>query len=574
MDFDVHTLVLLLIIGNFVSAAVLLAYKSKFHFRRPFSHFMAGKFLQTASWILVGFRGKIPDVYSIYLANFIMFSGFAFEAAALCGIEDISRKTEYVFIALTLLFSSACCMFPGSPGYRVANASLFIAVLFAAVTYRLLSSSQNSSLKLVIGTICGLFSISLCLRAYSGLIDPMNFSLFSANIINSLAFLAYFPLLFGTVIGFVLLLKERDDILLAESEEKFSNLFHSSPTPIILSDMITGEIIEINPSFEEISGYKAAEITGRTIFEINLWADSEDRLEVIDNLKKGNIVKGDEYRFRNKSGGTLIGILNSVIITMHNRKLFLSSIQDISQRKQNEIKLKEYSQELQTAKSTKEKFFSIIAHDLRSPFQTLLNASELLSKDIDSLSNDEIKELSSGLNSSIKKQFFLLTDLLNWTRLQAKNFVLNRQDISLKKITDEVIEPLLFTANEKGIKIQNDIPADLSVTADDNMLKLVIRNLAANSIKFTTPGGSVRINAYKNEAGTAVSVADNGVGISPEDISKLFRDDLRFSTSGTKKEEGSGLGLILCKEIIEKHGGRISVESKAGEGSTFTFTIP
>ncbi|MGE5362568.1 MAG: ATP-binding protein, partial [Bacteroidota bacterium] len=281
-----------------------------------------------------------------------------------------------------------------------------------------------------------------------------------------------------------------------------------------------------------------------------------------------------ESRFQKKSGEIIIGLLSSVIVNVRGNMVLLSSVYDITERKQNEIKLEHYSEQLRKEKVTKDKFFSIIAHDLRSPFQTLLSASEILARDIDSLTVEEIKTLSSGLNASLKKQYLLLTDLLNWSKLQAKDFALEKKMLTLNQLISEVLETLAFSAEEKKIKIQYDIPEGTTVFADNNMLKLVMRNLISNSIKFTNVNGTIDICAGVQGDTAEISVIDDGVGIAAQNITKLFRDDLRYSTIGTGDEEGSGLGLNLCREIIEKHGGTIRVESAEGQGSKFSFTLP
>jgi signal transduction histidine kinase len=283
---------------------------------------------------------------------------------------------------------------------------------------------------------------------------------------------------------------------------------------------------------------------------------------------------GKEHNFRKKSGDVITGLLSSAVTKVNGKEIILSNIYDITKRKEKEIRLLEHSEELQAAKDSKDKFFSIIAHDLRSPFQALLSISELLFTEAESLAPSDIKQMSHGLNTALQKQYGLLNDLLDWSRLQSDSFSLVKETAILSELVAEVIGPLTIAASGKEIKIINNIPDDLTVNADLNMLKLVIRNLVGNSIKFTNPGGAVSISAEKSNEEIIVSVCDNGIGISPEDLPKLFSAGMHFSTAGTMNEAGSGLGLVLCGEIIEKHGGKIFAESKAGMGSKFSFTLP
>lgn len=261
--------------------------------------------------------------------------------------------------------------------------------------------------------------------------------------------------------------------------------------------------------------------------------------------------------------------------------LFVSEqIAQVIERKRSLEEIKKYSQELSELNQTKDKFFSIIAHDLRSPFHGLLAISGILVTDIDILSKGEIQKFSKILNNSIQKQFELVNDLLDWARIQSKNYLLSCNTIFLKKEIKSVIEALSLVAEQKGIVLSDETNEYLTVYADLNMLKLVLRNLISNSIKFTERGGQVIISAKnieKPDIGikfVEISVIDNGVGISEEDLQKLFNLSIFHSTEGTTREKGTGLGLMLCKEIVEKHGGQIFAESEKGKGSRFYFIIP
>ena len=178
------------------------------------------------------------------------------------------------------------------------------------------------------------------------------------------------------------------------------------------------------------------------------------------------------------------------------------------------------------------------------------------------------------LNLSLKKQFELLNDLLEWSRLQNENINLIYETIPIFDELNKLIEALEITASLKNIKLINEFDKDLTVYADKNMFRLVLRNLISNGIKFTNPNGYIKVSALQNAGSIEVTIEDNGVGIPEEDIGKLFRIDVHHSTQGTKDEMGTGLGLILCKEIIEKHSGNIRIESKVNEGTKIIFSLP
>jgi signal transduction histidine kinase len=222
----------------------------------------------------------------------------------------------------------------------------------------------------------------------------------------------------------------------------------------------------------------------------------------------------------------------------------------------------------------KDLFISILAHDLRSPFTALIGISDLLIENTGVYGIDETKVLLNHLKNASQDTFSLLEDLLSWTRSQSGNMPFTPQILDLSDICKNILESLKITAEAKSIAIQISIIDNISVFADNNMLKTVLRNLVVNAIKFTNKGGTVVINAEENPENVTISVSDNGIGMTPERLTNLFNISYRQTTRGTEKESGTGLGLMLCKEFVEKHGGKIWVESEVGKGSKFKFTLP
>jgi two-component system sensor histidine kinase/response regulator len=230
--------------------------------------------------------------------------------------------------------------------------------------------------------------------------------------------------------------------------------------------------------------------------------------------------------------------------------------------------------ELQKLNYDKDKFFSIISHDLRTPLTPIIGASEFIIDCIDTMSKDEIKSFAEKINNSAENLAHLLEGLLQWSGVQNGRIEYDPTEISLFELVSENIE--LFTANaqKKGIELLNKVSEDAYIFADRNMITSVIRNLISNSIKFTGSGGTIEISEKDSDGFKEVSVTDTGMGMTKEDSQRLFRIDILHTTSGTEKEKGTGLGLILCKEFVEKNNGRIWVESESGHGSTFKFTVP
>jgi len=236
--------------------------------------------------------------------------------------------------------------------------------------------------------------------------------------------------------------------------------------------------------------------------------------------------------------------------------------------------VQQQNEELQELNATKDKFFSIIGHDLKGPLNSLTSFSSLLINHTDSLTKDEIKMLAKDLDKSLKNLFALLENLLEWSRAQTGSIEFKPEPFDLNVLLEENKELLKTQALNKKINVLHEDQSLLPIKAHKHSVNTVVRNLVANAIKFTPEGGTVTVNAQHGKGEVLVSITDTGVGIPASVIGKLFRIDTKHSTKGTADEKGTGLGLILCKEFIEKNGGTIGVQSEEGKGSTFYFTLP
>lgn len=232
------------------------------------------------------------------------------------------------------------------------------------------------------------------------------------------------------------------------------------------------------------------------------------------------------------------------------------------------------NQKLQELNATKDKFFSIISHDLKGPLNSLTSFSGLLLNHTDSLSKEEIQMLAKDLDKSVKNLFALLENLLEWSRSQTGNIEFKPEPFDLGAVVEENRALLKAQAQAKHITLVNDSAGAWPVHAHKNSINTVVRNLISNAIKFTPDGGQITAHVKRDNGHVVVSIADNGVGMSAEVMQKLFRIEAKHSTKGTADEKGTGLGLILCREFVEKNGGKIWVESEEGKGSVFSFSVP
>ena len=248
--------------------------------------------------------------------------------------------------------------------------------------------------------------------------------------------------------------------------------------------------------------------------------------------------------------------------------------QSIVLHRQSKV-LQRQSKELRDLNATKDKFFSIIAHDLRGPFNGFLGLTQLMAEDLESLSGEDIKELSLSMRDSATNVFRLLENLLEWARLQQGLIAFNPHLVKLYPLVMESVTSVKDAATKKCFKLVFNVPDNIDVFADHNMLQTVIRNLVSNAVKFTAKGGKISVSAKTDVDNTVeIAINDNGIGMNAIMMDNLFRLDVKTNREGTENEPSSGLGLILCKEFVEKHGGKIRVESAEGIGSTFYVTLP
>ena len=252
---------------------------------------------------------------------------------------------------------------------------------------------------------------------------------------------------------------------------------------------------------------------------------------------------------------------------------------DLIEKQKNELienlnKLKFYSEELKESDTTKDKLISIIAHDLRSPLASLINVTKLVSEDFDIMSPEEIKKIMISLNKETELTFESLNNLLLWTKTQRKKLVPVLKTINLNQLVENSILPIRTLCNQKRIAFANNIDENIDICTDSSMMESVIKNLIINSIKFTKEEGNISINANFSEDKIIVAIQDNGIGMKPKVLEKLFKSGSEFTTNGTQNEKGTGLGLQICKEFVELNGGQIWAESKFGTGSIFYFSLP
>lgn len=365
---------------------------------------------------------------------------------------------------------------------------------------------------------------------------------------------------------------------LLQSNQKLEAIISATPDGIGMISL-DGTLEFLSDKLIEIYGYspdQRNELIGKSSLDFIDPSNHQIVHENISKLLKGKInSKRSEYLAIKKDKSRFYIDVNSTVLydSEGKPKSILFVERDITEQKKSEELIKKQFDQLEELNSTKDKFFSIIAHDLRSPFQSLLSSSELLANEIDILTTEEIKSLSTGLNNSLVNLFGLLENLLTWSKVQRNSIEHNPVNINLNFIVVKIFDLASQSAENKKIRMINNVDKESEVFADVDMLNSIIQNLTTNAIKFSKENSEIVISSNEKDNFIEVSIQDNGIGISKENLSKLFNPNTFYSTKGTAGEKGTGLGLTLCKEFIERNGGKIWIESELGKGSKFIFTL-
>lgn len=362
---------------------------------------------------------------------------------------------------------------------------------------------------------------------------------------------------------------------LERSEKKYHNLFENMPDIVCILDN-KGNIVDLNQKGIDLYGYTKEEILKMPLDQLIYKGDKEESDSYFTELKDQGTYEMYEGRIITKTGKIVWIQVNSTAITKNGVQVGSQDIiRDITKRKEIESTLVQTTEKLKKLNAEKNKFFSIIAHDLRSPFNGFLGLTQIMAEDLPSLSMTQIQEIAIRLQVSSSNLFNLLENLLQWANSHQGLITFSPQPLQLSTIVNETTAIISETAKSKKIEISTEIPENISVKADKNMLQTILRNLLSNAVKFTKKGGKVQIASKAiNDTLIEISIQDSGIGMNQYLMDNLFRLDIQTNKKGTDGEPSTGLGLLLCKEFIEKHGGIIRVQSKENQGSIFYFTIP
>lgn len=377
--------------------------------------------------------------------------------------------------------------------------------------------------------------------------------------------------------------RKRTQLVIRDSEEKYRSITENIEDFFYTAERIGSKLtfVFFTSAVEKITGYQQSDfLTDRRLFFRIIFPD--DFVAVKNKIRdfSDNYYKNiDEFEYRIiKQDGSVIWVKNKVKAIRNDegviQKLY-GLVGDISIQKKNVAEIKQTTENLKKLNDTKDRFISIISHDLRTPFSSILGFTDLVLND-DELTNSEIRDYVKYIQESSQNMLTLVNSLLDWTRLQTGRIEFKPLKTEFSKVVNKAIVSMNGFAMQKGIELLSEIPDDSYVFIDGNLILQAINNLISNALKFTHQGGKITISSTQSSQPRflEVCVSDTGVGIPEEKKSQIFEVDSKFTTEGTGGEKGTGLGLSLVREIIEKHGGKIWVESELNSGSSFKFLIP
>ncbi|MEX1187999.1 MAG: ATP-binding protein [Bacteroidia bacterium] len=359
-----------------------------------------------------------------------------------------------------------------------------------------------------------------------------------------------------------------------ERDHYYSNILNSMGDPVFVKDE-QSRLLNVNDAFCKLFGLSRVDIMGKTLAEDVSPEERESFLKIDKQVLNDGIENINEESLTVRLGESkMISTRKSRFIDSEGNAFLVGIIRDITQQYKAEKALKESEALLKELNATKDKLFSVIAHDLRNPIHHILGFSELLIKKVRNFGDEESETYLSFINSSANNTYILLENLLSWAKSETNQIYFKPEKIIFSEIILEIIKLEKSLANTKNISLDYFSIEEIEVYADANILNTILRNLISNAIKFTGYGGHIRVFAITKQDHVEITISDDGIGMNKERLKELFTISSNSTTIGTANEKGTGLGLVLCKEFVEKHNGEIWVESEEGKGSDFKFTLP
>lgn len=578
MEIKVY-LICLFVISLFLGVYTYIIKKTQPTFA-GINYWIVSTFFASVGYLLLSQRNHFPDIITVITCQMLFFSAGLLRIFGLLKFFD--KKVKYLHRVFTVGSLVLYCLFLTYFTYIINNIFIrtfvvgitisTVCVILGLLIWKNRSSGRNYTY-LFTSALFFAFAVITTSRIFIWLFFPDIRGLFVSSFVNDLQFLSSMVIDIAWTTMFFVIHNQRLTGQLRASEEEFRTLFtQNSAAMVLINSDSTVELV--NDAYCQMSGYRKEEVVG-TSWTTHIPSHDLERLKQYHNLRVRDSETAPmkyEFNFYKKDGEERHGLM-SVSLIPSSRKI-IASFTDITDRKASEIQLQKYAAELDHLNKGKDRFLSILAHDLKGPFSSLISLSELLLFNFKETKAEIAERQLNLMLQTARRTYGLMEDLLLWSTSNMGKLPFNPVCVNFLVIYRSVTDDIAPQANIKNITIKSSGLEDLVLNADYNMVKIVLRNLVNNAVKFCNEHGNIVVSAKKEQSFATINVTDNGIGISEENQKKLWDITQTHTTYGTAREKGTGLGLLLCKELVEKHGGRIWMESEPGKGSSFMFTLP
>ena len=578
MEIQLYTLSFSTAIAYFLQSFVLIILSRINQNYKGIKFWAAGGFA-IAIGSLFKFYEQTPSFEVIKVLGFNLFYFLGLILFYIGVLRFMNKKVNLFPTLLFLLFYMLLIVyfliFNNDLLIRRTISSLFYASITGIVGWSLGSNSINSIKKTakIVMYILYVISALYLIRALITIFFYPGPSKIN-EIMQSITFLLI--LISGLLWTFALIaiITQRMFADMTEAKSQFEIIFKTIPDPVIITDFKRDSIVHFNKGFLNFSGYSVSEINEKSFTELLRWEDTSE----LESLKLDLISEkyGLSYELSciSKENKILTFIYSTDIITFNNKPHLLNIFRDITKRKYLENQLQIKNEELAYANETKDKFFSIISHDLRGPLSSYVGLTEVIIDQLHQMDPAELMKIMKSIHESSVNLNTLTENLLEWSKIQRGLIRFSPINLNARQEIDKTVSNLATVAKNKLITFDIEVNADITIYADPQMLQTILRNLISNAIKFSNREGRILLAASReNSDNILFSITDNGIGMDEKLVENLLSLNSNIGRPGTEGELSSGLGLVLCKELIERHGTQIKVKSAPLKGSTFYFSM-
>ncbi|EOQ94739.1 PAS domain S-box protein [Leptospira wolbachii serovar Codice str. CDC] len=544
--------------------------------------------LQALGWVVMGaLRGVIPDWVSISAGNSLILLSLVYSNNIILLMFNRRQmwKSGIFSVALVFILLVFHHFSDIPPKYRISLISFAASLQLLISGKTILGANQKARLSswftAVFYLACGIF-LFLRFLYYTFADVSVSQIAFGKGPIQDITYLFFYVTSVMMTFGFLMMCIDIFIKSQEESEQKYKLLAENTTDVIWVLNFDEKKYLYVSPSVVNITGYTSEEAIKHSLEDTLTPTSTKkilDTLQIrIQEFKETGERKpfSDEVEQYCKDGSTIWIEANTVFQWNPNGSINILGVsRNIDKRKRAEVEKDKFYSELQLLNHTKDRFFSIIAHDLKGPIGGMNTFAGMILEDLDTRPLKRTKNDLSILFQSSGEIYVLLENLLTWARSQTGEIAFFPEEISLFRSIESAIASVSFSIQNKSIVVKNSVDPNSMVYADEKMIETILRNLISNAVKYSHPGGDIQISSESIGDDFEICISDFGTGITAEIQNKLFRIDAKqTSMPGTIGERGTALGLILCKEFVEKHGGSIRVESEVGKGSKFYFTLP